>query len=137
MKQFTTAVEEILTEEEREAKIKALIAAGKSEREAEVEVGDADTYTEFMLDDRLIKAYTPTPAQLAFLLASMGRGQTKDRKFAGVMNVIMQSLDEDDQEHLENRLLSRKRGERLELEDLEKIFEYLVEEWFATPTQGS
>lgn len=136
MKEFTTAAEEIVTEADREERIKALLAQGKTQQEAETEAGEADSYVEFTLDGRVMKAYTPTPAQLTFMLAALGRGQTKDSRFGSIVNIMMESMDEDDQDHLESRMLSRKRGVRLEIEQLEQIFEYLVGEWFDTPTRG-
>lgn len=135
MKEFTSAAVEAVEDADRETRIKALLAAGKTRSEAEAET-EEDSFIEFKLDGRTLKAYTPTPGQLAFLLANMGRGQTKDGRFASVMNVMLESLDEDDQEYLESRLLTRRRGKMMDLKKLEEIFEHLVEEWFATPTQG-
>lgn len=135
MKEFTSAATEAVEDADRETRIMALLAAGKTRAEAEAETAE-DPYIEFKLDGRVCKAYTPTPGQLAFLLANMGRGQTKDGRFASIMNVMLESLDEDDQEFVENRLLTRRRGKMMDLKVLEGIFEHLVEEWFATPTQG-
>lgn len=137
MKTFKTAAIQADALVERDAKIKELIAAGKTQSEAEAEADEDGDFIAFMLDDRKMKAYAPTPGQLAFMIASMGRGQDKHTRFAGIFNILMACLDEEDQDHLEGRLLSRKRSERLELEQLEEIFEHLTTEWFADPTQGS
>lgn len=136
MKEFVTAVEEVIAEDEREAKIAALIAEGKSREEAEAEVSE-ETYVEFKLDDRVLRAYSPTEGQLTFMLAALGRGQSQDQRFAGIINIMMESLRDEDQDYLEGRLLTRDPKNRLPVKKIEEIFEYLIEEWFARPTQPS
>lgn len=106
-------------------------------KEAEKFVDDEDGVIPFELDDRVLKAYPPTPGQLTFMLAAMGRGQTQDGRFSAIMNIMMESMRESDQEYLESRLLTRDRTKQIDLKQIEEIFSYLVEEWFANPTQGS
>lgn len=115
MKEFTTAVEEMATEHDG----------------TPVE----EQYVEFKLDDRVLRAYHPTDGQLTFMLASLGRGQTSDQRFAAIINIMMASLRDEDQDYLESRLLTRDPAKRLPVEQIEQIFEYLSEEWFARPTQ--
>jgi hypothetical protein len=134
VKEFTTAVEEVLEEDEREAKIKALVEQGKSREEAEAEVDD-EKPVEFMLDGRVLKAYPPTEGQLIFMMAAMGRGQSQESRFASIINIMMESLRDEDQDYLEARLLTRDPKQRLRAPKIEEIFEYLTEEWFARPTQ--
>src|SRR6478736_6792047 len=133
MKEFVTAYEDVVAEDEREAKIKALVDAGKTQAEAEV---DDEPYIEFKIDDRVMRAYQPTEGQLAFMLAALGRGQTQDSRFAAILNIMFESLRGDDKDYLENRLLSRDPKKRLPMKQIEAIFEYITSEWFARPTQS-
>lgn len=110
MKSFTSAAEEVLDE-------------GKDEKPIE-----------FELDGRTMRAYQPTDGQLAFMLAALGRGQTNDQRFASIINIIINCLHDEDADYLESRLLSNGK-DRLPVSTIEKIFEFLVEEWFARPTQ--
>jgi len=129
MKEFISSVEEVQAEDEREAKILALVEEGKSREEAEEEVDD-ERFVAFLLDGREMRAYLPTEGQLAFMLATLGRGQTADQRFAGILNIMFESLRDDDKDHLESRLLTRDPKKRLSMKKVEGIFEYLVEEWF-------
>lgn len=115
MREFVTAVEEVVTED-----------SGTPVEEQ---------YTEFKLDDRVMRAYQPTDGQLAFMLAAMGRGQSNDQRFASIINIMISSLRDEDADYLEGRLLSRDPKDRLPVSQIEQIFEYLVEEWFGRPTQ--
>lgn len=151
MKEFTTAVEDIVAEDEREEKIVALIAEGKTRAEAEAEVddeqpiefdivdkewqgeGDERKYVE--IARRTLHAYPPTDGQLAFMLASMGRGQTADGRFASIINIMLECLRDDDKDWFESRLLSRDKKKRIGVKTIEGVFEMLTEEWFARPTQ--
>lgn len=133
MKEFVTAVIDEKAVEEREAQITALVAAGKTREEAELEVDSVD-YTEFKLDGRTMRAYKPNSTTLAFMLATLGRGQTKDQRFGAIMNIMFEALRDDDKDHLESRMLTRGTNQ-IKMEQIEEIFEFLVEEWFATPTQ--
>lgn len=114
MKEFVTAVQEVLEGEEQE-----------------------EQYIPFKLDDREMRAYQPTDGQLIFMLAAMGRGQTSDQRFAAIMNILFESLRDDDRDYLESRLLTRDPNRRIPPEKIEEIFAYLTEEWFARPTQPS
>lgn len=162
MKSFTSAVEDVINEDEREAKIVEVIETSKSERaavidrlvgegksrgeaeaeappvltredaEAEVDLGKP---IEFELDGRTLHAYRPTEGQLAFMLAALGRGQTSDSRTAAIINVMMESLRDDDKDWFEARLLTKDPKKRLGVKTIEAVFEYLTEEWFARPTQ--
>lgn len=105
-------------------------------------VQDADgfageKFTEFSVDGRTLRAYQPTEGQLTFMLAAMGRGQTTDQRFGAIINIMMEALRNDDKDYLESRLLARDPKQRLAVKTIENIFEYLMEEWFARPTQPS
>lgn len=136
MKEFTSAVEDIAAEDEREEKIAALMAEreGMTREEAEAEVDEGD-YIEFKLDDRVMRAYPPTDGQLAFMLASMGRGQTSEQRFASIINIMLECLRDADRDYMEARLLTRDRKHRLPVKTIEGIFEHMMEQWFARPTQ--
>lgn len=137
MKEFVSAVEDIEAEDAREEKIAALMEQGKTREEAEAETADEEEkFVEFKLDDRVLRAYQPHEGQLTFMLAGLGRGQTNDKRFATILNIMMESLRPDDQDYLESRLLTRDKKQRLSIKKVEEIFEYLVEEWFANPTQS-
>lgn len=110
MKSFTSAAEEVLDE------------------------GTGEKPIEFELDGRTMRAYQPNDGQLAFMLAALGRGQTNDQRFASIINLIINCLHSEDADYLESRLLSSGR-DRLPVKTIEQIFEFLVEEWFARPTQ--
>lgn len=134
MKEFTTAVEDVVAEDEREAKIAALVEQGKTRADAEAEVDD-NVPVEFSLDGRVMKAYKPTDGQLMFMLAAVGRGQTNDGRMSAIVNVMLNCLADEDQDYLESRLLERDPKRMIKPSTIEAIFEYLVEEWFARPTQ--
>jgi len=112
MKEFVTAFEEIEAEDTEE-----------------------EPYISFKIDGREIRAYEPTDGQLAFMLASLGRGQTDDQRFASMLNIVLSTLREDDADYFESRLLTRVQSRRIPAEKLEEIFEFLIGEWFARPTK--
>lgn len=134
MKEFITAVEDVIAEDEREEKILALIEEGKTREEAEEEVDD-DKPIEFSVDGRVMHAYRPTDGQLAFMLAALGRGQTSDQRFAAILNIMFEALRDEDKDYLEARMLTRDKKKRIPMSQIEAIFEHLTEEWFARPTQ--
>lgn len=117
MKKFVTAVEDIESDEDRGPAI------------------------EYELDERNeknknpMRAYRPHEGQLTFMLAALGRGQTDDQRYAAIVNIMMASHRGEDKDYLESRLLENDPRRRLRLKQLEEIFEYLISEWFADPTQ--
>lgn len=132
MKEFITAVEDVEADDEKSAKIEALVAQGKTREEAEAEV---EGYIAFKVDGRELHAYPPTDGQLAFMLAALGRGQSADQRFAAIINIMLSSLRDGDADYLEGRLLDRNPKNRLKIKQVEEIFEHLTEQWFARPTQ--
>lgn len=114
MKEFVTAVQEV----------------------ADADAGVEETFTEFKVDGRVLRAYQPTDGQLAFMLAALGRGQSDDQRFAAIINIMLSSMRDADRDYLEGRLLERDARKRLHVQQIEEIFEHLVEEWFARPTQS-
>lgn len=130
IKQFTTAVEDTVADQEREDKILALVEQGKTREQA---VEEVDPYIEFELDGRNMRAYRPIEGQVVFMVAALGRGQSKESRFGSILNIMFESLREDDKDYLESRLLSRTNP--LPMKVIEGIFEFCVEGWFARPTQ--
>lgn len=113
MKEFITAVEDDAAEQDAE-----------------------ERYVEFSVDGRVLRAYQPNEGQLAFMLASLGRGQNTQSRFASIVNIMMESLRGDDKDYLEGRLLSGDPKDRMKIETIEQIFGFLVEEWYARPTKS-
>lgn len=138
MKEFMLAVTDEVEEQEREEQIAALMAQGKTREEAETEL-DRGTPVEFKIGERTLKAYKPNETQLIFLLASLGRGQSKESRMASIVNVMLESLDGDDKDWFEERLLTSDRHKRIKPELVEQVFEYLTSEWFrsAVPADGT
>jgi hypothetical protein len=135
MKEFILAVEDEAADQEREDAIEALVAQGKTREEAEVEV-DRGTPIEFKIGERVLKAYKPNETQLIFLLASLGRGQSKESRMASIVNVMLESLDEDDKDWFEERLLTSDPTKRIPPRLIESVFEYLTSEWFREGVSG-
>jgi hypothetical protein len=140
MKEFITAVEEVVYDDEREKKIKALIEEGKTRDEA---VGDTEPYIAFKIDGRELRSFMPNDGQLAFMLAALGRGQTQENRFAAIINIMLSSLRDEDADYFEGRLLEKDPKKRIPVQQVEAVFEYLAGEWFGggedsdRPTQPS
>lgn len=109
MKQFTTAVAEAEETDLDEGKI------------------------EFEVDGFACTAYRPTEGQFAILMASTGRHSSMDDMVAGIINFVDGMLDDTSSAHLMKRLMDRK--DKFELENVQEIMEWLIEEWTARPTQ--
>jgi len=111
MKEFSTAVEVVEGEETGE-----------------------ERQIKFKIDDRMMTAYPPTDSQMAFMLATMGRGQTDETRFGSMVTLIMNTLKEDDRDYFESRQVSRNNS--IPMPVIEGIFEYIIEEWSGNPTQS-
>lgn len=98
--------------------------------------GDRGVPIKYDLDGRIMTAYKPHEGQLTFMLASLGRGQTDEQRYGAIVNIMMASHRDADQDHLASRLLTNVWKDRIHLRELEQIFEHLTEEWFADPTQS-
>lgn len=88
---------------------------------------------EEILETREMVALNPDPAQVAMLMASLGRGSTQTDRIAGMVNFFVNVFDTDSAEYLEQRLLDRKDG--FGPDQVEDILAFLMEEWSARPTQ--
>lgn len=125
MKEFTLAVEEAAAETD---------GTPIEEQYVEFKMKDVDGEGK-VIGERELRAYNPTPGQLVFMLAATGRGQTKENRTAAIINIMMESLQDDDRDYFEGRLLAREQKRRLPEEFIGEMFEWLVTEWFARPTQ--
>lgn len=94
------------------------------------------TPVEFILDGRKMRAYRPHSGQLTFMMAAMGRGQSQQQRYAAIINIMMASLHPTDADYFEGRLLTNDLKERMEIEDIEPIFEYLVKQWFREESEA-
>lgn len=87
---------------------------------------------EFKVDKFPVTAKEPAPGQLAYLMASTGRGASGSDAVAGVINFMISVVDKEAASHLQSRLLDP--DDNFEVEDIENILEWLVEEWTGNPT---
>ena len=101
---------------------------------ADEEQGVEDGIT-FMVDGVECTAYTPEPGQVDFLMASNDRHTPMAQKIAGFINFFMAVMDEDTATHLSGRLLDR--NDPFDVDQVENIFNDLMEEWGGRPTQSS
>lgn len=113
MKEFVTAAEEVVDEEE----------------------GLDSGVLEFAIDGFEVKAYKPGSGQFALLMASTGRHSNVAEKTAGAINFFMSVLDDEAYNHVVSRLLDRK--DPFGIEQVSEIMEWMIEEWSARPTQSS
>lgn len=136
MKEFISAIEDIEAEDSSvDGKVPVLDENDEEMQDAEGNVILDDPHIRFKVDGRLLRSYPPNDGQLAFMLASLGRGQGDEQRFANIVNLMMATLRNQDKDYLETRLLDRDPKSRLRIKQVEAIFEHLVEEWFARPTQ--
>lgn len=91
---------------------------------------------EFMFDDRKLTAYPPKQSQMMMMMATLGaRKSTTSAQVAGMIDFTLGLFDEDDRDYLSGRLMDR--DDLLEWDDLEKVLEDLMEDWFNRPTEPS
>lgn len=95
--------------------------------------GETDEGIAFKIDGEELRAYKPSDGQLAMLMASLGRGSSETDSVAGVINFFVKVLDSSGAKYIENRLLDR--DDNFELEQVEKVMEWLVGQWSGRPTQ--
>lgn len=114
--------------------MKEFVSAVQTEQDAQD--GIDDDVVPFRIDGREYKAHRPSENQLLFMMAALGRGQSDSSRMASIINLMLETLDDDDRDHLEGRLLTRDRKERLDPKIINDVFEYLTEEWFARPTKS-
>lgn len=84
-------------------------------------------------DDRVLHAFQPGSGQLAMLMSRMSRHTTVLTKVAGVIDFFVGCLDDEDSAHVAERLLDGK--DRLGIEDVTPVMEWLLAEWSGRPTK--
>lgn len=88
----------------------------------------------FEVDGRQMVAYKPDEGQFAMLMANVGRGSSDSDRVAGLINFVINIIDDKGADYLVGRLYNRK--DVFGIEQIEEIMEWLVEEWTGNPTQG-
>lgn len=132
MKEFTTAIAEIEDDDAREEKVLGYMAEGLSREAAEKKVDGENERKPipFKIDGRVLYAHRPHDGQIAFMMASLGRGQSNANRFAAIINVMLETLRGEDKDWLEERLLTGDKSRTIPPKTLEEVFEYLSEAWF-------
>ena len=110
MKEFTTAAQEAVSDEDEQV-------------------------IEFAVDGLTVKAHQPSSGQMAMVYQAMSDFNTEQRKVAGIVDFFFGLLDEDAQQVLGRRLLSR--DDPFDLDQITSIITWLVEEWGGRPTRRS
>jgi hypothetical protein len=105
-------------------------AALESDEDPEVEAP-----TEFSQDGEVFRAYRPTGGQVAVLLSKTASTHaTAPERVAAMIDFFAGVLDEESHQILVRRLMDR--NDKFELEDVNNILVYLMEEWAARPTKS-
>jgi hypothetical protein len=102
-----------------------------------VEASEEETegWTEFKVDGTDCKAMRPSPAQVAYLTASMHKRAPIQQQVAGAINFCMAIMDEETASYLSERLLDN--GDKFGLAQVQDIIEGLIEDWAGRPTEPS
>jgi hypothetical protein len=87
----------------------------------------------FTVDGDEWTAYPPTGGQLALVMASMAEQADPADSIAGILNFLTSVLDEQSAKDYRRRLMDR--DDPFDIEDVERIVEWLMEEWSARPTK--
>jgi len=96
---------------------------------------DDDGVITFMVDDLEVKAYQPSSGQMAMVYQALSDYNSDQRKVAGIIDFFFGLLDNDAEQALGRRLLSRE--DPFDLDQVTEIISWLVEEWAGRPTQSS
>lgn len=94
-----------------------------------------DGAMEFSVDGVLCRCYKPNDGQLAVLMASTGRHASEQEQIAGIINFFVATLDDESHNFVVNKLLDRR--DPFGVLDVQRIMEWMIEEWTARPTQSS
>lgn len=105
-------------------------AVAESEGKA---AGEDTTLIEFSVDGKMCNAYRPTSGQIAVYMATAGRHATREDNIAGVVDFFAGVLDRGSRDYLIRRLMDRE--DPFEVEQVEEIISYLIEEWSGRPTE--
>jgi hypothetical protein len=81
------------------------------------------------------RAKRPTSGQVAYLSMTTHKRQSWETQVSGIINFVMAIMDDETAAYLSDRLLDH--NDPFEIEQIQEIIEYLVEEWAARPTEPS
>jgi hypothetical protein len=87
---------------------------------------------EYDLDGVMMTAYRPSGGQFAMVLAMTSQYSSNEESLAGLITMFVNIHDEESQNHIVKRLFDRK--DSFDVEDVDRIFRGLTEEWSARPT---
>jgi len=79
------------------------------------------------------KAYRPLPSQFAIAMSAIGPRRDLGTKLAGIVDFMVEVLDDEGQSYVTNRLLDRR--DTFGLDELQQLMEWMIEEWSARPTE--
>lgn len=99
---------------------------------AEASKRDKEGGIPFKFDQRMFKCYKPDETQMAFLMASVGRGASDTDRIAGVINFFCKVMDEESASYFEQRLLDSEDG--FGIADVDAIMRWMVKAWTGNPT---
>jgi hypothetical protein len=86
---------------------------------------------EFKIDDDEYKTLSPKSSQLAYLIAAGSDSRNEADQVAGVLDFMEQVLDPTSRRRLRKRLLDS--ADKLELENVVDLMEWMIEQWGARP----
>lgn len=89
----------------------------------------------FTVDDYQFKAFRPTDGQIAVLMSAQTGYASDSTKVAAIINFFVGVLDTEAHQVLVTRLLDR--DDPFDLEQVNAILEWLLEEWTGRPTKPS
>jgi hypothetical protein len=112
--------------------MKEFTVAAKAQADEDAEV---EAPIEFKIGEEVFRAYRPTAGQIAVMTSRMDDLSTDMEKLAAIIDFFVGCLDKES-----NRILSRKlmdRDDPFEMEDVNDILSWLMEQWSGRPTQPS
>lgn len=91
---------------------------------------------QFKHDDTVVTCYRPSESQVGLLVAVQSGGvATDDEYVATIIDFFQAQFDEDSARYFKRRLLDGK--DDFELEDMNDILTWMLEEWAQRPTKPS
>jgi hypothetical protein len=113
--------------------VKEFAVAAKARDEDDA---DISTPIEFKVGDDVLRAYRPEVGQVAIMYARMDDTVAADsERIAAMIDFFMGLLDKESRRLLTRRLMDR--DDDFEMEDVNDILNWLMEEWSGRPTRPS
>lgn len=78
-------------------------------------------------EKRTLTCHPPKEGQIALMMARMSRHASTNDKIAGIIDLFVEVLDEQDHQYVVDRLLDRK--DPFGIAQVTEVMTYLVEEW--------